>query len=140
MQNLKLFYEESDAALVRLLTNTIETTGKIMITVEPIASRNQTNFILVGDYRYSPKNQSLQYKNEDPAFLTILENKVFQMLLENVYNIVPREVLLSAFWSHVSYYSSRSLDIIIYKLRNKTQKDPTIKITTHRGIGFSIRY
>lgn len=138
MQNLKLFYEEGSNELLDKIKRTLESSGNIIISLEqlPISLKKQT--VLLGRFVYEPKNHSLQWEDEDQVFLTIRENQVLRILVNNINKVVERQFILFSIWVDDSYYSSRCLDIIIYKLRKKLQNDNSLEIKTLKRIGFSL--
>lgn len=67
--------------------------------------------------------------------LTALENKAFQLLVNNKGVIVDREVLITAIWGESAVgISDHALDQIIHRLKVKISKD-SYKIETVRGRG-----
>jgi DNA-binding response OmpR family regulator len=72
--------------------------------------------------------------------LTNREAEILQLLLLNKGGLLERNVLLNTFWSSNDYFSSRSLDVFITKLRKYLKDDPSILIINIRGQGYKLIY
>ena len=150
MQSLKLIYEENDSILPALIKEALEATGKFLVLLENEQFRNDFKKNEKKEFRVDPKLfgnflldsriRMLQWKEEQPQKISSLENKILHLLLENAGNVVTRQSILSSFWGEQSYYTSRSLDIIIHRLRKMLKKDPSVVIQTVRGEGFLLQY
>ena len=91
--------------------------------------------IQIGKYTYDYQNQSLCLGNETRR-LTKRENEVFHLLVQNRGQIVKREEILNQIWGSSDYFSGRSLDVYISKLRKYLQDDLTINIENISKVGF----
>ena len=94
--------------------------------------------IPVGIYSYDNDNQCLCL-NGDCRRLTRRENEVIQLLIQNKGQIVKREMILKAVWENSDYFSGRSLDVYISKLRKYLQEDPSIVIENIPKVGFLLQ-
>jgi DNA-binding response OmpR family regulator len=74
--------------------------------------------------------------DSDSRRLTVKENEVISLLIQNVGQIVKREVILKKIWGTNDYFSGRSLDVYISKLRKYLQDDPTVTIENISKVGF----
>lgn len=91
--------------------------------------------IQLGEYIYEFQNQSLNINHESRR-LTARENAVLYLLIQNVGQIVKREVILNNIWGTSDYFSGRSLDVYISKLRKYLKDDPSIQIENIPKVGF----
>jgi len=91
--------------------------------------------IQLGEYTYEFQNQSLNI-NHEPRRLTARENAVLYLLIQNAGQIVKREVILNNIWGTSDYFSGRSLDVYISKLRKYLQEDSNILIENIPKVGF----
>ena len=91
--------------------------------------------IQLGEYTYEFQNQSLNINHESRR-LTARENAVLYLLIQNAGQIVKREVILKNIWGTSDYFSGRSLDVYISKLRKYLQEDPSILIENIPKVGF----
>lgn len=53
-------------------------------------------------------------------------------------NVVDREQILNTVWNNDSYYSARSMDVYVSKLRKYLKDDPTISIVNVHGKGYKL--
>ena len=91
--------------------------------------------IQLGKYTYEFQNQSLNINHESRR-LTARENAVLYILIQNTGQIEKREVILNKIWGTSDYFSGRSLDVYISKLRKYLQEDPSIQIENIPKVGF----
>jgi DNA-binding response OmpR family regulator len=52
--------------------------------------------------------------------------------------VLSREEALTRIWGDESYFTTRSMDVYITKLRKYLQNDPAIEIMTIHGSGFRL--
>ncbi|MEI7420625.1 MAG: response regulator transcription factor [Prolixibacteraceae bacterium] len=100
-----------------------------------ILQQSEVEIISVGKYIYDFKNQSLCL-GTDSRRLTKRENEVLHLLIQNKGKIVKREEILNQIWGSSDYFSGRSLDVYISKLRKYIQDDSTIFIENISKVGF----
>lgn len=94
--------------------------------------------LTLGQYKFNPINQTLQYKEEKIDSLTSRESQLLLFLAENKNQIVERNTVLDLMWTNNDFYSSRSMDVFISKLRKLLNKDKTLKIMNVRGVGYKL--
>lgn len=94
--------------------------------------------LILGQYKFNPINQTLQYKEEKIDSLTSRESQLLLFLAENKNQIVERNTVLDLMWTNNDFYSSRSMDVFISKLRKLLNKDKTLKIMNVRGVGYKL--
>lgn len=108
----------------------------ILNRIEPKTEAGNTK-ISLGRYIYEPWNQCLCLQAECRR-LTVRENEVLGMLIQNKGQIVKREDILRKIWGTNDYFSGRSLDVYISKLRKYLQGDPSVSIESISKVGFLI--
>jgi len=91
--------------------------------------------IQFGRFQYEYHNQCLCLNNECRR-LTARENEVIYLLIQNIGKIVKREIILKSIWGTNDYFSGRSLDVYISKLRKYLQDDPSVSIENIPKVGF----
>jgi DNA-binding response OmpR family regulator len=94
--------------------------------------------IALGKYQYEHHNQCLCLQR-DCKRLTVRENEVLFLLVQNRGQIVKKEEILKKIWGTNDYFSGRSLDVYISKLRKYLQDDPAILIESVSKVGFSFQ-
>lgn len=51
-------------------------------------------------------------------------------------NVVTRDEIMSTVWGESDYYTGRSLDVFISKIRGYLKKDPSVQIITIPTVGY----
>ncbi len=91
----------------------------------------------IGSYNFDVKNQQLTHAKQEQS-LTKREAKILAYLCEHINDIAPRELILKNIWGNDDYFSGRSLDVFISKLRKYLASDESISITNIHGVGFKL--
>ena len=91
---------------------------------------------IFSSFRYNSKFRELQFKNEKPNTLSPKEGKLLTLLLDNMNDLTTREEALVKIWNDDNYFTSRSMDVYVTKIRKYLSKDPKIKIENIHGKGF----
>lgn len=91
----------------------------------------------IGTYRFNPSQHLLNHATGQQT-LTPKETKILEMLCQQKGRIVSRDAILTAVWNTADFYSSRSLDVFITKLRKYLSQDPTVSIKSLKGVGVSL--
>jgi DNA-binding response OmpR family regulator len=97
-------------------------------------SPNKKSVVTIGKYEFDASNQLLTYNNK-PQRLTTKESQILGLLCNPVNNLVKREEIMIAVWGDSDYYTGRSLDVFISKLRSYLKNDLSVKITTIPTVG-----
>jgi len=93
--------------------------------------------ISIAGYLFSYLNAELLFA-ERKRTLTSRESEILRMLILNKNRILSRDVLLNTIWGQNDYFSGRSLDVFITKLRKYLKDDPTVLIINIRGQGYKL--
>jgi DNA-binding response OmpR family regulator len=80
----------------------------------------------------------LQFNTEDPVKLSPKENELLRMLALHENDLMPRELALTKIWRDDNYFTSRSMDVYIAKLRKYLKQDPNVEIINIHGEGFRL--
>jgi DNA-binding response OmpR family regulator len=99
--------------------------------------QSQSDWIALGNYQFHPNRQLLRF-GETETSLTARESQLLQILLQNANEITDRTLILKQIWGADDFFTARSMDVFITKLRKKLQKDPGIQILNVRGYGFKL--
>ncbi|MFZ4862627.1 response regulator transcription factor [Sphingobacterium sp. Mn56C] len=89
----------------------------------------------IGDYIFDANKNTLQYKDTLEK-LSYREMELIRRLFENKEQVVPREDIIKTYWGDDTYFTGRSLDVFISRIRKYFIHDERIKITNVRGIGY----
>lgn len=68
--------------------------------------------------------------------LTFREAELISYFSRNRNKLLTREQILEAVWGGNDYFSGRSLDVFISRLRKFFQDDPSVKIGNRHGLGY----
>jgi two-component system, OmpR family, response regulator VicR len=68
--------------------------------------------------------------------LTYREAELIRYFSANRNKLLSREQILEAVWGGNDYFSGRSLDVFISRLRKYFQDDPTVRIENRHGMGY----
>ena len=98
---------------------------------------SQNKDFKVGNFIFKPKNYSLHI-NDKTFTLTERESQLLQLFVEQPNVVLKREQILHALWGNEDYFSGRSLDVFISRLRKILKEDPKLKIENSPRIGFKL--
>ncbi len=92
----------------------------------------------IGAYSLNSKLRLLQFNNEESIKLSPKENELLKMLIVHVNDLMPREMALTKIWRDDNYFTSRSMDVYIAKLRKFLKQDEKLEILNVHGEGFRL--
>jgi DNA-binding response OmpR family regulator len=96
---------------------------------------NNLNIRQLGNFGFDTHNQVL-ILNNDSRRLTVKESRILELLSVSKNNLVRREEIMIDVWGESDYYTGRSLDVFISKIRSYLKSDPEISITTIPTVGY----
>ena len=91
----------------------------------------------IGQYRFDSIRQLLQHQNEERK-LTARESELLALLCLNVNQVLEREHALKEIWGDSSYFSGRSMDVFVSKLRKYLKHDSNVSIMSIHGRGLRL--
>ncbi len=91
-----------------------------------------------GDFSFNSKLRHLNYKDNFSVKLSPKENQLLKMLVQHLDDLLPRDTALNKIWRDDNYFTSRSMDVYIAKLRKYLSKDERVKIINIHGEGFRL--
>jgi len=92
----------------------------------------------IGGFYLNSKLRQLIFKGGEPQKLSPKENKLLKMLAQHKNDLMPRELALTKIWRDDNYFTSRSMDVYIAKLRKYLSKDENVEIVNIHGEGFRL--
>lgn len=98
---------------------------------------NQFEF-KVGGFDFDSKLRQLSYKGGEARKLSPKENKLLKLLVLYKNDLLPRELALTKIWRDDNYFTSRSMDVYIAKLRKYLKPDEHVEIVNIHGEGFRL--
>lgn len=113
----------------------IEAVLRRSATAEPAAER-PTRFE-IGEYQFDSIRQLLLYHDQERK-LTARESELLALLCLNVNKVLEREHALNEIWGDASYFSGRSMDVFVSKLRKYLKDDARVSIMSIHGRGLRL--
>lgn len=98
------------------------------------ASKKEPIFQL-GKFTFFPHKQRL-IQGDKHIDLTGKETQLLHLLSENLGQLLTREAALIEIWGSSDYFTRRTMDVHIARLRNYLKRDPSLKITNVHSKGF----
>ncbi len=92
--------------------------------------------ILIGQYEFDSVNHQLRINN-DAQRLTEKETTLIHYLWDHKNKMIKREALLKDVWGNDDFFSGRSMDVFISRLRKYFKQDNNISIESVRGVGLT---
>ena len=100
------------------------------------AEESPTQFA-IGRFSFDSQRQVLSLAGEERK-LTPKETELLHLLCLHMNRTLPRETALRRLWGDDSYFSGRSMDVFISKLRKYLKPDPNVEIMGIHGQGFRL--
>ncbi|TXG38467.1 response regulator transcription factor [Seonamhaeicola maritimus] len=100
--------------------------------------QKESDILQVGDYAFNFPKQTLQFKIESPQQLTHREAHLLFHLIKNKNQVLDRSIILKKLWGNDDFFSARSMDVFITKLRKKLNSDENLQIINIRGYGYKL--
>ena len=102
-------------------------------------SDNNTKFLYeFANFKFNSKLRTLKYNKDKDVKLSPKENELLKLLLNHLNDLMPRELALIKIWNDDNYFTSRSMDVYIAKIRKYLQKDDRLEIENIHGEGFRL--
>ncbi|PWN60141.1 response regulator transcription factor [Chryseobacterium oncorhynchi] len=95
--------------------------------------------IKIGQYLLDTQKLSLSHPDGNVR-LTVREQELLLYLLKQNHSLITRDNILDNLWETNDYFTGRSLDVFISRLRKYFSNDPKVKIQSLRGIGFEVDF
>lgn len=117
---------------------------ELIVRINNLLSRKKvqknSEKIEIGTYTFDFPKQILKYKNEEEVRLTHREAHLLFNLYKNRNKVLDRTYILEKLWGHDDFFTARSMDVFITKLRKKLKKDESIQILNVRGFGYKLTF
>ncbi|MDB9886365.1 response regulator transcription factor [Flavobacteriaceae bacterium] len=92
----------------------------------------------IGDFNLNSKLRLLSFRNGEPTKLSPKESQLLRLLALHINDLLPREKALNKIWHDDNYFTSRSMDVYIAKLRKYLKQDSKVEILNIHGEGFRL--
>jgi DNA-binding response OmpR family regulator len=104
-----------------------------------ILGENKKEIFQIGEYVYDYKHLLLK-KGEKTQKITHREGEILKLLCENKNQILERKAVLIKLWGDDNFFTGRSMDVFISKLRKYLKDDPEVEIINVRGQGYKLLF
>ncbi len=116
----------------------------LILKIKAILSRSKheeveikPKFINIGEYVFNTELRTIS-KNEEQIKLTPKEAWLLELLYNHRDGLLPRDKALMEIWGTNDYFTARSMDVYVTKLRKYFKDDDKIKIENVHGSGFRL--
>lgn len=93
--------------------------------------------INLGNYEFNTELRTIT-RDGDTIKLTPKESQLLEMLYYHRDGLLQRDKALNEIWGTSDYFTARSMDVYVTKLRKYFKDDPSIKIENVHGSGFRL--
>jgi len=97
----------------------------------------ESGFYQIGSYVFDYKLRTI-IRDQVTQKLSPKEAELLKMLCDNLNELLPREMALKKIWGDDGYFTARSMDVYLTKIRKLFSEDPTIEIRNIHGSGFML--
>lgn len=94
--------------------------------------------IKMGKYLFSTETRTL-ISDKNEFKLSPKETELLELLWKNQNRVLSRDKTLERIWGDSNYFTARSMDVYVSRLRKYLADDPTLEIVTVHGSGFILR-
>jgi len=104
-------------------------------------SSNENDDIIefnIGKFHLNTNLRHLTFSDGNVQKLSPKENKLLRLLTIHKNDLMPRELALTKIWRDDNYFTSRSMDVYIAKLRKYLKLDEKVEIVNIHGEGFRL--
>ncbi|MEN8858128.1 MAG: response regulator transcription factor [Flavobacteriaceae bacterium] len=101
-------------------------------------AENEQFEFTIGSFFFNSKLRHLSIGEGEPQKLSPKESKLLRMLALHKNDLMPRELALTKIWRDDNYFTSRSMDVYIAKLRKYLKLDENVEILNIHGEGFRL--
>jgi DNA-binding response OmpR family regulator len=99
---------------------------------------NKDEVIEIGKYTFDYKTRNLKINN-DIVKLSPKESDLLFYLAQNKNKVLDRTFALEKIWGAQGYFTARSMDVYITKLRKYLKEDENIEIINIHGSGYMLK-
>ncbi|KGE14816.1 response regulator transcription factor [Sphingobacterium deserti] len=91
----------------------------------------------IGEYYFDYTSQIVSYKGQQQK-LSTKEAELLRLLCLNKNDVLTREEALVKIWHDDNYFTGRSMDVFLSKLRKYLKEDPNVEIVNVHGKGYKL--
>lgn len=113
---------------------------ELVFKINAIARRlkiKNVNEVVVGNFKMN-QDEHMAYLNDEEVTLTVREFDILYKMLSYPKKTFTRSRLMEEFWGFDSSATSRTVDVYMAKLREKTKECDGFEIQTVHGLGYKV--
>lgn len=114
---------------------------ELIVRIEALTRKsgyvNDSRMYAIGRYRLDTHKSILELDGKEEK-LSFREMELVRRLFESKDRVLPREEIIKTYWDNNTYFTGRSLDVFISRIRKYLSADERIKITNVRGVGYML--
>ncbi len=116
----------------------------LLYKIKALLNRNNNSLLEIieifeiSGFHFNSKLRSLKHKDQEVK-LSPKESALLKMLCEFKNDVLPREKALKEIWKNDTYFTARSMDVYIAKLRKYLSSDLNVEIKNLHGNGYSLQ-
>ena len=100
-------------------------------------TEQEVDELTIASFTFMPKIRQLVWE-EEVTRLSPKESELLKMLVAHKNQLLPRSKALLKIWREDNYFTGRSMDVYVAKLRKYLKVDPTLRIENVHGEGFRL--
>ena len=120
-------------------------TEELFLRINAILKRTNSNSIAsstqfifkIGKYLFDYEKRLLTFEKKERT-LTSKEGELLRLFCLSMNDVLPRTTALESIWTEETYFTSRSMDVYVAKIRKYLKDDPAINIINIHGKGFKL--
>jgi two-component system OmpR family response regulator len=102
------------------------------------ANNGDQHLYVIGKFSFNSRLRILKCANESEIKMSPKESELLNLLCQYQNDVLPRELALKQIWKEDTYFTGRSMDVYITKLRKYLSADPGLQIHSVHGNGFTL--
>ena len=110
---------------------------RIHSLLDRVSLKKDSEKISIGNFIFNYEKQKLHFNNET-ELLTHRESELLYHLTQKKNEVLDRSFILNKLWGNDDFFSARSMDVFITKLRKKLSLDENLQIINVRGYGYKL--
>lgn len=116
----------------------------LLLKLKAVLKRNNANeepeqeVYRIGNFTFNHKTRLIEIGDKTHK-LSPKEADLLKLLCDNKNNITDRDKALKKIWKDSSFFTTRSMDVYMTKIRKHLKDDPSVKIENIHGSGFILQ-
>lgn len=111
---------------------------KAMMNRKDVEEKPPLTMHQIGALQFNYKLRIITDQNNHQVKLSPKEAELLHLLCNHRNDVLPRSIALKKIWKEDNYFTGRSMDVFIVKLRKYLQLDPSIEIASLHGNGYRL--